>query len=136
MTQGFDDIWLHLQSIPILDATTIEHLHQLNGQSSTGSEDIFGSLILILQRDLHGYEREYRGALRAHELQKAMDVAHALKGASQSAGMLRLSALAGEMEKEAKQGHIFFGTFFIERLEPEIASALEAFAELTRKNTS
>ena len=120
-----DELWEQIANEPVLDTDAIDRLRSLNCSNPPGSKSILQELHEILRKDLATYDAKYRAACAEKSIHNARQMAHAIKGASQTAGFRRLEILAGHLEEEAIGGSLILGNRLGYRLESEISNALQ-----------
>jgi HPt (histidine-containing phosphotransfer) domain-containing protein len=81
------------QTRPELDTTTVSTLVSAVGKP------VFDDMKTQFVADLERLGREYAEALARQDGAEARSIAHALKGAASNIGLMRLGALAAELEK-------------------------------------
>lgn len=112
---------------PALDVETIEALFELNeGEDDDFVRDLFQSFSLTF-RDCHASLRE---ASQSHQPDLMHAKAHALKGASANVGALRLSEMAGELQRMGEEEDLEGCVPWIEALAEEYQRVIGELGEL------
>ena len=106
---NFQEQWERIAAKELLHRPQIEELKALERHSTSEAMSVIAELVKVLSADLQTYAQDWENAITEADFDRARQVAHALKGASQTGGLKRLEELAHYLEKDAAEQEGQFG---------------------------